>query len=155
MNPNCFLQHDYQQQLDEYREKYQFDFAGIALPDNNDVDGVPVIKWRYVSGNINDRYKRIILRNGKGLAGNVMKTGKEFIVPDVSESLFSNQLFNYPILVSEALTAVVVLPLWFENKVCGVLLYGQREGNHLPHYGEIDKLRTGIGAYSCKDRGVL
>ena len=36
------------------------------------------IKWKYVSGNTNERYKLIILRKGRGLAGTVMKTGKRW-----------------------------------------------------------------------------
>ena len=38
-------------------------------------------------GNTNDRYKLIILRKGRGLAGMVMKTGKRMVIADVDTAL--------------------------------------------------------------------
>ena len=54
-------------------------------------------KWKYVSGNTNERYKLIILRKGRGLAGTVMKTGKRMVIADVDTALTQaeNCLSNY------------------------------------------------------------
>ncbi|MEJ7154775.1 GAF domain-containing protein, partial [Staphylococcus ureilyticus] len=84
------------------------------------------IKWQYVSGNKNDRYKLIILRKGRGLAGNVMKTGKRMVIANVDMALTPDEKVKFPILLSENLTAVIAIPLWYQQQVYGVMLFGQR-----------------------------
>lgn len=125
-----FETHDFQEELDALRESEGYDFAGIALYEQHSTSAP--IKWRYVSGNLNDRYKLIILRKGRGLAGMVMKTAKRMIIADVSQSLSPEERFNYPILSSEKLTAVVAIPLCFQQQIYGVLLLGQRNEKPLP-----------------------
>ena len=39
---------------------------------------------------------------------------------------------KYPILLSENLTSLIAIPLWFENELWGVLLLGQRQNKPLP-----------------------
>ncbi|MGF2033686.1 GAF domain-containing protein, partial [Staphylococcus aureus] len=79
-----------------------------------------------VSGNKNNRFKLIILRKGRGLAGTVMKTGKRMVIANVGLALGPEEKIDYPILLSESLTAVLAVPLWYKNQVYGVLLFGQR-----------------------------
>ena len=57
----------FQQELDTLRKKVNCDFAAVALYENHEPSGP--IKWQYVSGNLNSRYKLIVLRKGRGLAG--------------------------------------------------------------------------------------
>lgn len=145
-------QHDYQDELDTLRREYQFDFAGLALPMEDHVG--TKIKWRFVSGNINDRYQRIILRHGRGVAGNVMKTGKPMIIRDATQNDIQNTLFNFPIIISEALTSLIAIPLWHNHRVKGVLLFGQRDGKPLPEIAQHISQIKGIGQLTSEDKVI-
>ncbi|ARJ50541.1 nitrate respiration regulation accessory nitrate sensor NreA [Staphylococcus lutrae] len=150
MNPIDFSQHDYQDEIEKIRHEYQFDFAGIALPSEDHAE--TKIKWRYVSGNLNERYRRIVLRNGHGIAGNVMKTGKPMMIENTTEYDFQNALFNYPILMSEQLTALIAIPLWHHHRVKGVLLLGQRHHKPLPQIAQNISSIKGIGSLTSEDK---
>lgn len=152
VNPIDFSQHDYQDEIEKIRHEYQFDFAGIALP-SEDHAGTK-IKWRYVSGNLNERYRRIVLRNGHGIAGNVMKTGKPMIIADTTAHDIQSSLFNYPILMSEQLTALIAIPLWHNHRVKGVLLLGQRNQKPLPTIAQNISSIKGIGSLTSEDKVV-
>ena len=121
--------------MNNLRVSEGYDFAGVALYEHHMTSP---IKWHYVSGNLNDRYKMIILRKGRGLAGMVMKTGKRMIIADVVASLSPEDKIKYPILIAENLTAMVAIPLCYNNQVYGVLLLGQRDGKSLPDYETLD-----------------
>lgn len=120
---------DFQYTIDTIRERFNFDFVSVALVQS--AANQFVLRWQYVSGNLNNRYKRIVLHSGKGIAGRVFKTGKSMMIPNVRTELESNDLFNYPILVSEQLQSVCAVPLWREGRVLGVLLVGFRELDRL------------------------
>ena len=122
--------HDLQINLDKLRIKEGYDFGGIALHDHHHTSSPS--KWQYVSGNTNDRYKLIILRKGRGLAGMVMKTGKRMVIADVETALSPAEKVKFPIILSESLTAVVAVPLWLNQSMYGVLLLGQRNYKSLP-----------------------
>lgn len=121
---------DYQVALDLIRTREGFDFAGLAFYEQE--NQISPIKWHYVSGNLNTRYKLIVLRKGKWLAGNVMKTGKRMIIENVDQCLLPSEKYKYPIVLTECLTAMVAIPLWYNHKVYGVLLLGQRNRKNLP-----------------------
>ncbi|PNZ70313.1 GAF domain-containing protein [Staphylococcus croceilyticus] len=120
----------FQDELNRLRIEEGYDFAGVALYEYSSTSSP--IKWRYVSGSLNDRYKLIILRKGRGLAGMVMKTGKRMVMSQVSETLTPEEKIKYPILISEELTAVIAIPLCHNQQVYGVLLLGQRDEKPLP-----------------------
>ena len=119
-----------QMNLDKLRAQEGYDFGGIALYDYHHTSSP--IKWQYVSGNLNSRYKLIVLRKGRGLAGTVMKTGKRMVIENVSKTITPEEKIKYPILMSENLNALVAIPLWHEQHVAGVLLLGQRGSKTLP-----------------------
>ncbi|MGK9044508.1 nitrate respiration regulation accessory nitrate sensor NreA [Mammaliicoccus vitulinus] len=121
---------NFQEQLNQIRETYEYDFVGLAM--SSEQSAAFRIKWRYVSGNLNHRYKNIVLRSGRGIAGIVIKSGKQITIQNMKDSPYHDQLFNYPIIQSEQLTALVAMPLWRRNRVCGVLLFGQRDNKPLP-----------------------
>lgn len=150
VSPIDFSKHDYQAELDALRMRYDFDFAGIALPTEDHMD--MKIKWRYVSGNLNNRYQRIVLRNGRGIAGTVMKTGKSMTIADTNQEEIQQSIFNFPILMSEQLTALVAIPLWHHHRVKGVLLFGQRNGKPLPNRTHDAIKIKGIGSLTSEDR---
>ncbi|MFS0576033.1 GAF domain-containing protein [Sporosarcina sp. 179-K 3D1 HS] len=120
---------NYQQEIEMLRELFKFDFIGLALIQSADQRFEH--KWKYVSGNLSDRYKRIVLQSGKGVAGNVIKTGKPTLVEDVGMNFSADELFNYPIVVVEKLSSFGAIPLFKNNRVQGVLLVAYREGRQL------------------------
>ncbi|GGB08426.1 GAF domain-containing protein [Macrococcus hajekii] len=120
---------DYQQHLYELRQSLRVDFAGIAMP--SDLAVQDDIRWLHVSGADNERYQRIHLQRGKGIAGSVMKSGRAWLEHHIDAHTFPDDRFNYPIIRSEKLTSFIAVPLWKYNRVAGVLLLGNRENRPL------------------------
>lgn len=143
----------FQLELDRIRSNLDFDFMGLALAESAEYNYV--IKWKYVSGNKNDRYKRIVLQSGKGIAGMVFKTGKPILIPSMDQYAESDCLFNYPIVQSESLRSVGAVPLWKDERVEGVLMGAYRDERQvteemLQHLEELT--RKGIGDFIWKER---
>lgn len=115
---------DYQAELDQIRQALGYDFMSLALAEPAEYDYV--IRWKYASGNTNDRYKRIVLQSGRGIAGIVFKTGKPFLLSSVQKHVKPDTLFNYPITKMENLNSIGAVPMWSDGRVAGVLLGGFR-----------------------------
>lgn len=113
---------NYQGEIEQLRECFQFDFIGVALIQSANGE----TKWKYVSGNLSNRYKRIVLQTGKGVVGLVLKTGRPIIVGDVEQAIGRENLYNYPLIFTEKLKSFGVIPLYKYNRVKGVLLVGYR-----------------------------
>lgn len=135
-----------QNNLDRLRIDGGYDFWGIAMYERS-LRSSP-IKWKYVSGNTNERYKLIILRKGRGLAGTVMKTGKRMVIADVDTALTQAEKIAFPIILNESLTAVVAVPLWLDHQMYGVLLLGQRNHHPLPQSLEQLDIQSQIGFFT-------
>lgn len=133
--------YNYQSDLDQLRETFSFDFAALALI-QTEIDSC-VLRWQYVSGNANDRYKKIVLKSGKGIAGIVFKTGKPFLMENAGV-LPSHDLYNYPILVFEQLKSLAAVPLFDQSRIAGVLLVGFRESDQLDD-GLFQAFQTHLG----------
>lgn len=115
---------NFQGELERIQQSFSFDFVGIALiqsPDRNFE-----LRWTNVVGNRSERYRRIVLQSGKGVAGLVFKTGKPIYVGDAEKDLSPDDLFNYPIITTEKLKSFGAVPLYKYNRVKGVLLVGFR-----------------------------
>lgn len=143
---------DYQLELDQIRAKFEFDLMALALVEPAEFQYV--IKWKYASGNLNDRYKRIVLQSGKGIAGIVFKTGKSVFIPSIDEYVGADSLFNYPIVQSEKLKSVGAVPLWKDARVAGVLLGGFRSESQITEQllEELERLAgQGIGDLDGKE----
>ncbi|MBY0011978.1 GAF domain-containing protein [Paenibacillus typhae] len=115
---------DYQGELDTIRMALGYDFISLALAEPAEYDYV--IRWKYASGNTNERYKRIVLQSGRGIAGIVFKTGKPFLLPSVEKDVQPDSLFTYPITKMENLRSIAAVPIWNDARVAGVLLGGFR-----------------------------
>ncbi|MGG1653313.1 MoaD/ThiS family protein [Paenibacillus sp. NRS-1783] len=89
---------DYQRELERIREHFGYDFMALALVEPTEYQYV--IKWKNAAGNLNDRFKRIVLQSGKGIAGIVFKTGKSVFIPSIFQYVGADNLFNYPIVQS-------------------------------------------------------
>lgn len=115
----------FEKAIQSIKEQFQFDFVALALVQPAQYRFV--LKWEYVLGNQSDRYRKIVLQSGKGVAGNVFKTGKSLLIKNVENELGRADLFNYPIIVAEALTSFGAIPLYRNGRVKGVLLGAFRE----------------------------
>ncbi|HLU21252.1 MAG TPA: GAF domain-containing protein [Bacillaceae bacterium] len=117
---------DYQTLIDELRAQSAIDLIALAFVQTSQLDYV--LKWQYASGNINNRYKRVVLQSGKGIAGLVYKSGKPMYIKDITDNIITD-LYNYPIVVSEDLKRLVAFPIFEgqQDKVKGVILLGNRD----------------------------
>ncbi|CAM3985205.1 GAF domain-containing protein [Saccharibacillus endophyticus] len=119
------LHADYQTELNAMRQAFGYDFLALALVEP--AEQQYVIRWKYATGNLNERFRRIVLKSGKGIAGMVFKTGKSVFIPSVRDYVAASSLFNYPIVQSEKLESLGAVPIWNDARVSGVLLGGFRE----------------------------
>ena len=117
--------YNFQKEIEQIREAFDFDFVALALVHPSEKRFTS--RWEYVSGNRSNRYKRIILQSGKGVAGVVLKTGKRILISHAKTELNVSDLYNYPIVVAEQLTSFGAIPLYKYNRVKGVLLVAFRE----------------------------
>lgn len=115
------IQSDIEASLSELRRLTATDFAALAWADSNE----QTIRWKYASGNRNDRYKRIVLRLGKGIAGKVMRSGRPMVIYSFSPKSGDDPR-EYPILLAENLKSIVGVPVLVNGRVLGVLLVGCR-----------------------------
>lgn len=124
---------NYEQEMERIKNLFGFDFIALGLMQS--AEQKYVIKWTYALGNRSNRYRRIVLKTGKGVAGNVFKTGKPLLVTDVKSELSEINLFNYPIVRAESLTSFGAIPLYKNNRVYGVLLVAFRDEQRItPEY---------------------
>ncbi|MFS0783722.1 GAF domain-containing protein [Bacillus sp. 1P06AnD] len=143
---------DCQQAIDEIRKRFAFDFVSLSV--ENVGEDLRVIRWQYASGNVNDRYKRIVLYSGKGIAGIVYKTGKPMLIVDVEKEVPAGDRISYPILNAERLKSVGAIPLWKNKRVAGVLLIGSRHASGVSEKGfeELQSyLSSGFGPFQTKE----
>lgn len=120
---------NFQVAIDELKDTLQADFIGLALVDLSKRHHE--LKWRYVTGNVSQRYRKIVLQSGKGVAGIVFKTGKPMMIENVETCVKEQDLYNFPIIVFEKLKSFGAIPLFHDDHVQGVLLIGYREANGL------------------------
>lgn len=143
---------DYQTQIEQIRSAANFDLVAVALvePAANQY----VLKWKYASGNLNNRFKKVILQSGKGIAGMVFKTGKPIHIKDTSDFADQTNLFNYPILSFERLKCMGAVPIWHNGRVAGVLLAGFRESHLMADEKMkmlLERASQGIGNFNGKE----
>ena|SRR5690625_3911607 len=119
----------FQLKIEKIRERCTFDFINLAF--------LRVLHQRkeeklvYASGNTSSRYLRIVLQSRKGLAGQVIKTGRPAFITDVDKEIKSENLQNYPIIMAEGLKSLCALPLFEDENVVGVVLAGFRTSNKM------------------------
>ncbi|MFZ2371264.1 MAG: GAF domain-containing protein [Trichococcus flocculiformis] len=110
--------------LEERRKEWQADFLGLAQ------DVAPTfqqteLRWTNVAGNTSDHYKSIRLRVGKGIAGEVWRTGREQRATKIQSD--SQNLLKYPIARLEQLDMTIGIPLMKNGIIRAVLLLGYRK----------------------------
>ncbi|WP_306974200.1 GAF domain-containing protein [Alkalibacillus salilacus] len=119
---------DFQTAVEQLKTDLEVDIVLLALAEQEDSF---CLKWKCAAGNSNDRYRRVMLKSGKGVVGNVFKTGKPVVIPDVDDHPIRNELYNYPMIQFEKIKSFIALPLWQSYRVKAVLLIGSRTASQL------------------------
>jgi nitrogen regulatory protein A len=104
--------------------KKRIDCQFVALALQNEVG--PDVRWHYASGNLNDKYKRITVRFGKGIAGKIISSGSPMMLIDFPNDIYG-KVTDHPIMLAEKLVSCYAVPLFFNSLPKGVLLIGKRE----------------------------
>lgn len=128
MNPEQLNKpNDYQSIVDNIYQNEKFDFVGIALQSSKSPHS---IKWDFVAGNSNEKFRKIVLRSGIGIAGLVVRTGKPFWDNNLNHYEYSDEMYT-PIAKSESLQSAIAVPIIspLTGLVKGVLLAGYRSNN--------------------------
>lgn len=107
--------------LEDLRLKAGADFSALALQESRE----STIRWKYAVGNKNERFRRIVLRLGKGIAGKVLMSGRPMVLEHYEPRQHEDPQ-EYPILYAEELQSALGVPVLTKGKVKGVLLVGYR-----------------------------
>jgi nitrogen regulatory protein A len=102
---------------------YEIDCEFVGLAIQNKIG--PDIKWHYAFGNLNDKYKRITVRYGKGIAGKIISSGSPMMIQDFPNNILGKSI-DYPIMLGEKLISAFGVPLFFNAVPKGVLVVGKR-----------------------------
>lgn len=120
------IQQQIQQELQQLKSELALDFVAVALADVNYRD----IYWRIALGAKSERYRKITVRMGRGMAGKVMQTKRPLIVTSYPEEV-RDEMLEYPIFLVEEIRSAVGVSvdseLLEQKQSYGVLLVGQRE----------------------------
>lgn len=103
------------------------EFVALAL--QNEVG--PDVRWHYALGNLNDKYRRITVRFGKGVAGKIISSGSPMMLIDFPNDIYG-KVTDHPIMLAEKLVSCYAVPIFFNSLPKGVLLVGKRENIHSP-----------------------
>lgn len=108
-------------QLEQLIGHISSDLSAIALIDQNNR-----IKWRYIFGNMNERYRHMVTKPGFGIAGQVLRFGRTVII-DQLHLIKDHTRTQFPLMLSEQLLAAIAVPLNNDQRTFGVLLIGDRQ----------------------------
>ncbi len=119
-------QQQIQLELQQLKSDMALDFVALALADANYRD----IHWKIALGAQSERYKKITVRMGNGMAGKVLQTRRPHVVTYFPEEV-QDEVLGYPIFLVESLRSGVGVSVDSvrpeQKKAYGVLLVGQRE----------------------------
>lgn len=120
------IQQQIQQELQQLKSELALDFVAVALADDNYRD----IYWKIALGAKSERYRKITVRMGRGMAGKVMQTKRPHIVTSYPEEV-RDEILEYPIFLVEAIRSAVGVSVDSkrpeQKQSYGVLLVGQRQ----------------------------
>lgn len=98
------------------------DFAALAwrFP-----GGGRTMRWLCGTGSLNDKYLRMAVRPGVGLAGLALRVGKPVRMGG-NDGDFDRGAAECPVMLSEKLVGAVAVPLYGGKEVNGILYFGTR-----------------------------
>ncbi|WP_339061991.1 GAF domain-containing protein [Tepidibacillus marianensis] len=108
--------------MKQLQQTTKADFVGLAIYDVMTDE----IRWRLAIGATNQRYKRIVIRMGKGIAGEVVQLNRLIKINHFPQDAIGDPI-EYPILLIEHLQSALAVPVSFRQKIYGVIMLGQRE----------------------------
>ncbi|SFK78075.1 hypothetical protein SAMN03159341_101544 [Paenibacillus sp. 1_12] len=108
--------------IDHLRISSSNDFAALALPRE---DG-RTFAWYYASGNMNYRYKWMIVKRGKGLPGLAWMLG-EAVAMDASSRDLAGVKLECSLMTAEGLRSAAAAPLGSSASPSGIVIMGTRQ----------------------------
>jgi PAS domain S-box-containing protein len=102
------------------------DFVGFAIQSDDGLE----IKWHIATGGSGEIYKRLSANYGKGIAGQVISTGKAVEIHDFPKDV-QGQVRDYPIMLAERLVYAFAVPVLDNGIPKAVLLAGKRKNDPL------------------------
>ncbi|WP_240419266.1 GAF domain-containing protein [Paenibacillus periandrae] len=108
--------------IDHLRISSSHDFAALALPRE---DG-RTYAWYYASGNMNHRYKGMVVKRGKGLPGLALRLG-EAVISDSSSRNTGGEKLNCALMTAEGLHAAAAVPIGPLAAPNGIIMVGARQ----------------------------
>ena len=94
--------------VEDVRDGFGLDFVGASVvPDGS----APILRWQYGAGSTTGNYALIHLPEGVGALGKVQKLRRGLVVNSVEDDIPQGELFQYPIIVAEALKSFFAFPL--------------------------------------------
>ncbi|OMF04387.1 hypothetical protein BK127_33855 [Paenibacillus sp. FSL H7-0331] len=108
--------------IDHLRISSSHDFAALALPRE---DG-RTYAWYYASGNLNHRYKGMVVKRGKGLPGLAWRLG-EAVISDSSSTDIGGEKLDCALMTAEGLHAAAAVPIGPLASPSGIIIVGARQ----------------------------
>lgn len=124
-----------EQKLNELSTLTSSDFSALACLNEQD----QTIHWNHVYGNMNNRYKQMIGKPGKGIAGSVIRFGRVIII-DQDTVGYDKIRLEYPIMLAENLRVAIAVPVYSNGKIRSVLVTGMRS-NHKYTVEQINQVK--------------
>lgn len=141
------IQKQIQTELKQLKSELKLDFIAVALADTSYRD----IYWKIALGANSERYRKIMVRMGKGMAGKVLKAKTPHIVTHFPEEV-RDEMLEYPIFLIESLRSGVGVSVDSsrpEQRLSyGVLLVGQREERVFSHK-EVERIEQSAAALAA------
>jgi nitrogen regulatory protein A len=109
------------QKCENLKRDVRVDFVGIALQ----ADHSKEISWQYAAGNRNEKYRRMLVHYGKGIAGGVIASGRRMVITHFPDGI-KGKTIDYPIMLAEHLVSALAVPIFCKTMPKGVLLIGKR-----------------------------
>lgn len=109
--------------VEDVRDGFGLDFVGASVvPDGS----APILRWQYGAGSTTGNYALIHLPEGVGALGKVQKLRRGLVVNSVEDDIPQGELFQYPIIVAEALKSFFAFPLMEGDDVRVILICATR-----------------------------
>jgi nitrogen regulatory protein A len=130
-------------QIEDIRISSCSDFAALALPNDFGL----LFHWHYASGNVNERYKRIVVRQGKGLPGMALMIGRVITMDEYPISREGLKI-ECAVMLAENLKSAVAVPIRTAFRNLGLFLVGNRRA-HVYSADELAYLQTSGEEFSA------